>query len=162
MKLELKNIKRNDRLSEETHCYSAVLYLDSKAIADVGNRGHGGPDEVHARPGCAEALAQAEAWCKSLPPLPSEYSADGLAMDLELWCGMRVDDHMVLQDMRKAMKKSILVLEDGKVFSYGFKGVKAITPQHVTLFRNKHPAKTMLNDMAEDVAFAAFKAATGV
>lgn len=47
MKLELKSITVNMRLSEETNCYAAKLYLDGKLVAEVRNHGHGGPDEQY-------------------------------------------------------------------------------------------------------------------
>ena len=31
-------------MSEETHCYNAVVYVDGKAMIDVSNEGHGGAD----------------------------------------------------------------------------------------------------------------------
>ena len=44
MKLELKKIKYCKWMSEETHCYSAVVYVDGKATIEVSNEGHGGGD----------------------------------------------------------------------------------------------------------------------
>jgi hypothetical protein len=160
MNIELRNISINQRLSEETNCYTATLYLDGKAIAEVGNRGCGGPDEVHHRNGCADALAKVEAYCKSLPPIPSEYFADGLPMNLELWCGLRVDESLYLKDLRRLVKTKILFKEEGKpLMTSTFKGCKAITPAHIKAFRTMHPAAAILNDMPEAEALALFKAA---
>jgi len=41
-KLELRSIRINERLSEETTCFAATLYVDGKRAAVVGNHGHGG------------------------------------------------------------------------------------------------------------------------
>src|SRR5690606_40643731 len=46
IQIELKSIKVNQRLSEETFNYSAKLYADGKHIADIGNDGHGGADRI--------------------------------------------------------------------------------------------------------------------
>lgn len=163
MKLELRNIRVNQQLSEETNCYSAVLYLDGKPIADVHNHGQGAPDESYPRKGCEAKLEQAEAWCKTLPPLPSQYFPDGLKMDLELWCGCRVDEHLTRSDMRRQLKKGILALDtDGKLYTYRFKKGVVITQQTIAAFAQKHPNLKILNTMAEDVALAIFKAAAGV
>lgn len=160
MNIELRNISISQRLSEETNCYTATLYLDGKAIADVGNRGCGGPDEVRARPGCNEALDRVEAYCKSLPPIPSEYFADGLSMSLELWCGLRVDESLYLKDLRRLVKTKILFKEEGKpLMTSTFKGCKAITPAHIQAFRTLHPKAVILNAMPESEALALFKAA---
>ena len=48
MNITLKNIKHNENLSEETHCFSATVYLDGKAAFGVKNAGHGGADDYYA------------------------------------------------------------------------------------------------------------------
>jgi hypothetical protein len=45
MNIELKNLKINTRLSEETNCFSATIYVDGKRVGEVVNRGQGGPNE---------------------------------------------------------------------------------------------------------------------
>lgn len=161
MKLELRNIKINKQLSEETHCYSATLYADGKAVAQVGNRGHGGPDECYALEGKAEALNAAIAYCKTLPPVPSEYFPDGLPMTLELFCGFEIDAHLMAADMKRLMKSKVLYREPGQpLMSCSFKGVRTLTPQHLAAFRAKNPKAEILNDMPEAEALAIFKAAT--
>lgn len=44
MRLELKNVKVAESLSEETTAYTARLYADGKPVADCSNHGQGGPD----------------------------------------------------------------------------------------------------------------------
>lgn len=45
MKIEIKNVKIHDELSDETTCFSATLYINGKRAAAVTNRGGGGPHE---------------------------------------------------------------------------------------------------------------------
>ena len=45
MKIELKNIKTHEAMSEETTCFSASIYLEGKRIGVVRNRGCGGCNE---------------------------------------------------------------------------------------------------------------------
>ena len=47
MNLEMKSIKHFASGSQETYCYTAVVYLDGKPFAHVSNDGHGGCDRVH-------------------------------------------------------------------------------------------------------------------
>ena len=47
MKLELKNVKLNKALSDETDCFSATLYAEGKRVATVANRGCGGDNEYN-------------------------------------------------------------------------------------------------------------------
>lgn len=53
-KLELKNLKFHEDMSEETPCFSADLYENGKLIAYVKNAGHGGCNDI--RP--AEGVSQ--------------------------------------------------------------------------------------------------------
>lgn len=48
MNITLKNVKRNARLSQETHCFSANVYVDGKKFTEICNAGHGGCDEYDA------------------------------------------------------------------------------------------------------------------
>ena len=47
MELKLKNIKVLLSASDETYCYEAVVYKDSKKIGLVTNQGSGGCDNQH-------------------------------------------------------------------------------------------------------------------
>ena len=46
MKIKLVNIKFNERLSEETYCFSADIKSGTKKIGTAQNRGHGGPTDA--------------------------------------------------------------------------------------------------------------------
>lgn len=47
MKLELKNVKIHEDMSEETTCFSATLYVNGVKAAICSNRGCGGPTDVN-------------------------------------------------------------------------------------------------------------------
>lgn len=42
----LKKVQYLAGMSQETHCYTADLYLNGCKVAEVGNAGHGGCDDV--------------------------------------------------------------------------------------------------------------------
>jgi hypothetical protein len=65
MKIELKNIKVHERLSEETACFSATIYVDGKKAGEVTNRGCGGCNEYYWID--QKVGAAVDAYCKSLP-----------------------------------------------------------------------------------------------
>ena len=54
MNITLKNIKYMASLSEETHCFSADVWVDGKKMFGVKNAGHGGGDEVYGIKGGVE------------------------------------------------------------------------------------------------------------
>ncbi len=71
MKVELKNIKIVQALSEETLCFTAVAYVDGIKTFYVSNRGHGGCDEyteVDCKPETRARFDAVDAWAKTLPP----------------------------------------------------------------------------------------------
>ncbi len=47
MNITLKNVKYFAGMSEETHCFTATVYVDNKKVFGVKNAGHGGDDEVY-------------------------------------------------------------------------------------------------------------------
>jgi hypothetical protein len=81
MNAQLRNLRINRKLSEETDCFSATLYLDGKKAAEVGNRGQGGPNEYHWVDRATET--RATQYAESLPPV--EFHGTKLSMDLDLW-----------------------------------------------------------------------------
>lgn len=154
MSLELKSISTNARLSEETICYSAKLYWKGAYIADVGNRGCGGPDEVHVRPGMADAFVEANEFVATLPDVPSGFKdLPSLKMDLELWCGITVGDYMQKKEIasmfRRDLKKAVVYLINGACFTVTFKNAKTLDARHFEHVRNKHPGAVILNEMPE-------------
>jgi len=45
MKFTLKNVKYFASMSEETHCFTATIYVDGKRLSTVKNGGFGGCDD---------------------------------------------------------------------------------------------------------------------
>lgn len=46
MRVQLKKLKINSQLSQETTCFTAILVLDGVEAGQISNRGNGGPCEV--------------------------------------------------------------------------------------------------------------------
>jgi len=68
MRLELKNVKFYESMSEETNCFRADLFIEGKKIAEVKNQGQGGPTDYSILDfKNIKILHSAEAYCKSLP-----------------------------------------------------------------------------------------------
>ncbi len=158
MKIELKNIKHMESMSQETNCYSASLYVDGKKIGEVSNEGHGGPDMFY---GDRAAFAKAEAWVKeNKPPLECSFGGDPLPMDLELLCGELLTDWLVSKDLRSAMRSKVIFTRPGEdgVFELKWKGVRKIDDRHIAAVRNKYPKATVLNALPFEEALAIYRA----
>jgi hypothetical protein len=103
MKLSLQAIKVLLSMSEETYCYSGNLYLDNKKVAEVGNHGHGGADNVRWLDPSAEA--KINAYLQTLPLVPLG-TGNEVPMDLELWCAERITEHLNAQDLKRLVAKA--------------------------------------------------------
>lgn len=134
MKIELKNLKINERLSEETTCFSATVYVDGKRAFEACNRGHGGANEYH---GDYDAAA---AYAATLPPYTS--SVGSLPYDLD----MLIDDLIETARFERALKrdlKRVAFVENGEYFLTKF----AVTPDTIAAVVKHYPTATILNTM---------------
>ena len=159
MKIELKNVKHMESMSEETNCYTATLHADGKKIGQVSNEGHGGPDMFH---GDHEAYARAEAWIKeNVPPLESSIGGDPLEMDMELFCGQLLETWLISRDLKKSLRSRVVFTEPGRdgIFELRFKGCRKVDDRHVQVAREKHPRATILNALPFEEALAIYRTA---
>lgn len=108
MKIELKKIQHNKRMSQETEAFSADLYIDGKNAGVAYNSGHGGPAdyEAHNAQGI-KLITEAEAYCLKLPPMEiQEYEGDfTLTMNLEVFIDNLLTDHLQQQELQRFNKK---------------------------------------------------------
>ena len=112
MNLELKKIKVIPRLSEETTCFYATLYVDGKAAADCSNRGVGAMTDVHFYN--IDVQGKVMEWCKQNPVVQyfgnKKHEYKGV--------DIRVDELLIEYQMKKelvAKQKKALVLHDNKL-----------------------------------------------
>jgi hypothetical protein len=157
MKIELKNIKHMESLSEETNCYSATLHVNGKKIGEVSNQGHGGPDNFY---GDRAAFDEAEAWLAANKPAVDLGDDMTIPMDMELFCGEILSAHLISKDLKKVLRSRILFVEDGKdgMFQLRWKGVRKVEDRHVEVVRNKHPRAKILNAMPFQEALEVYMA----
>ena len=90
MKITLKKIVINERLSEETTNFSADICIDGKVVGYAANHGHGGSTDIVANYGKSEELSKAEAFCKAMGHVEGYPS---IPMDLECYVDDLLDKH---------------------------------------------------------------------
>jgi hypothetical protein len=103
MKIELKNIKFSEAMSEETNAFVADVYVNGKNVAYAKNDGHGGCTFYHAYEGKRELLEQAEQFCLGLPPIKA-YGME-LKMNLEFKIDMLLEDWLKEKDQKRLNNK---------------------------------------------------------
>ncbi len=68
MKIELKKLSINLRMSEETTMFIADLFINGIHAGTVENRGFGGPDNIRAKNEIgAQLIKKAKTYCEALP-----------------------------------------------------------------------------------------------
>lgn len=151
MKLELKNIKVSPSLSEETHAYTASLYVDGKRIGQVKNHGQGSEDQFM---GDWEEWKRANEWCKANMP------KDPIEGDLECWCCERVNDHLMMRDINRRVSKHLMFRETGSTDIYQIKWPKDVGKQAGFFMRWKrdNPNAEVINHMTAANQMDAFRA----
>lgn len=129
MKIELKNFKFYDRLSEETMCFIGNIWINGVKCGYAENSGKGGCTSYHneGTQQSRELMKQAEQYCLTLPPyyigknivinMSLEHYIDNLAFDLI----KKKEDESIAKKLNKEMQKAILIGTDTQYQSISFK-----------------------------------------
>jgi hypothetical protein len=125
MKIELKNVKFSEHLSEETNAFTADIYINGVKAGYAKNSGHGGCTDCRAHFEHKDLFAKAEKHLLTLPPkkLPGytfelESNMENLVDELfENW--LKAKDNKKLE---KKMESNFLVRRaDGNIALSGWK-----------------------------------------
>lgn len=123
MNIELKKISFNERMSEETNCFVADLYINGKKVGYVRNDGRGGCTDYHGNTKEDNVLiAEAEAYCKSLPNVRSEELNFEYPNSLENTIDELFENYLKEREQKKMEKlfnKAIVIgVPNGSRYSY--------------------------------------------
>jgi len=126
MKIELKRISHNARLSEETYAFTADVWIDGVKAGEVQNAGHGGPDQWHPR----EVEARIDAYAATLPHTDvSDMYSDGqkhtMEQSAEVLIANLVTAWLHEKEVKRALSKRILYTIAGKDGIYQTKAIPA-------------------------------------
>lgn len=119
MKIELKKISFNERMSDETSCFIADLYINGKKVGECKNEGRGGCTDYHGNTKADNVLIkEAEAYCKTILNDLKYYdqSLEGVIDDL-------LSDYIKSNELKKfnkkMQKKYAMAICYGKITSNG-------------------------------------------
>ena len=132
MIIELKSFKHYQKLSDETYCFTANIYVNGIKCGTAENRGIGGETDYSSdrRMGSDELIKQAEQYCLGLPSETLVMGERTITLNMNL-CNY-IDnfvDGLVkakykekdAQKLRKEMLSGILIGDDEKYAKIGFK-----------------------------------------
>lgn len=141
MNIELKNIKYAAFASEETSCFSAVVYIDGVKSLTAKNSGHGEMTFLR------EIVKGAYDALKNEGVLRGEKfePAEGIVDDL-------FDKWLSLRDMKRILKNSVNFIVPKKKGIFKFTKAKPTTETIVAMVK-KYPEYTFLNVLTEAKAF---------
>ena len=133
-------------MSEETYCYTAIIYLNGKPFCYAKNRGNGGSDfyDKHEKfnDNYRETLNQIEDFC---------YSSFGY--DLETWIAFEIEDQQLKKELKGLIKNKVVYFREGQIFLLNIKYIKT----HHDVIEKKFDTSSILNAMNFEDAFSLFK-----
>jgi len=120
MKIELKNVKHAAFASEETHCFSATVYLDGVRSGTVSNEGHGGCNRYEPR----ELETTIDTYAKTLDPYDVSYMYDDgkkhtMESCAEVLIGNLVNDFLEERELKRFCSKKVLFRKPGEAYKKG-------------------------------------------
>jgi len=143
-KYEIKNVRVNRSMSEETENFSLDLWVDGVKFASVGNDGRGGCHRTHPYPPFTMAdIARVEA----------EMAEDTFLVDSQYEkFDSAVNTLMSLADALKVLRKGAAFIRDGEVLTMAYRGKKAPDEALYAHVERENPGVTVLNRLPETEA----------
>ena len=105
MKIELKKIQHYEKLSEETNCFTASLYIDGKCVATVKNNGCGGETYIYPLAGKQDVVNDAYQYFQNQPKKKFEDSEYELQPTLDNHIDELVYQFLLNKDIGKQKKR---------------------------------------------------------
>jgi hypothetical protein len=141
MKIELRRISHNQRLSQETNAYAADVYIDGKKAGTARN----GADYIEPR----ELRTKLDEYGKTLPPV--EAYGTSLTQNAETLLGDLLDQHLTEKEYRRRIGRGILTIHEGKVWAFK-------QGANTAAILARYPGTLILNDMSFEAGLALYVA----
>jgi hypothetical protein len=116
MKIELKNFKHYDRLSEETLCFVGNIWVNGIKCGSADNSGKGGCASYHheGTEASRELIRDAEKFCES-----NGITLYNFLDDLAVKIATEKERETIAKKLNKEMQKAILIgIDDGADITY--------------------------------------------
>lgn len=135
MKIELKNLKTLASLSEETHCFTATIYVDGKPAFEASNHGHGGCDMYRPiAPFTYDDVKRISDWLGENRPPITGYGSE-LKVDLELEVGELINAEIARKRLARILKSQIAVITPKGLATYPKRF--APTPANIAIVKGR-------------------------
>ena len=163
-RITLKNLQHAEFASQETHCFNVTIYLDGERAFKASNEGSGGPNEYFPYHGQHErdfndhyrfVSDAAVDWVKEndLDFYERVKDDDDGWASLDFVITHLINDHLLLKHMRDTMKRKVVFLDRGKVYTIS----ERPTPDKIDYLRRQQPTWKLFNDIGEDERLALWR-----
>lgn len=115
MKIELRRINHNPKLSEETNAFSAEIWIDGERAFEARNQGQGGCDFYRQLGRWSEA--EVDAWLKANRPI-RPFQGLTLEHDLEAEVGDLLASELEYRRLKRLLRTNLITIERGQIFQY--------------------------------------------
>lgn len=165
--IEVKNLKYAAFASEETHCYSATIYVDGKRFCTGRNDGHGGCDmydaigdgDVYADIKKVDARIKKERASEFKTHTREDGSTFEIGPDFEWMVCDAVNDALTLRDMKAALRKHWIYTKPDEDGLWQAKRLKQHTVEEaVETYKKMNPGGILLQGLPEAEALKMWKA----
>lgn len=144
---EIRKVSHMKSMSEETECFNLDLYVDGQKFANVGNDGHGGCHRVH--PYSPFTWQDIEKVTEEMKEDKFLVNYDFEPFDTAVSTLFSI--HNVAKDILKSSKGKVVFLNDGKMYTTGYKGVKTLNEKQmdglIETVLKQRPEARILNRM---------------
>jgi hypothetical protein len=115
MKIELRRINHNLKLSEETNAYTAEIWIDGERAFDARNQGQGGCDLYRQIGRWTEA--EVNTWLKANRPI-HPFRGLTLEHDIEAEVGDLLAHELEYRRLKRLARTNLITIERGQIFQY--------------------------------------------
>lgn len=146
MKIELRRINHNPKLSEETNAFSAEIWIDGEPAFEARNQGQGGCDLYRQLGRWCEA--EVNVWLKANRPI-RPFQGLTLEHDLEAEVGDLLASELEYRRLKRLLRTNLITIERGQIFQYPLrKRPLDLVARAVTA---TNPAAVIVNEGGDDV-----------
>ena len=139
-------------LSQETHCFSATVYVNGVKFAQTTNAGHGASNNYYPVSNNWEDVSKLNEKIAKTYPLTPEYNME---QDLDTVIGDLVNEFLLKREFKKTLKK-ITFIENGQIFTLKAKHKPTIQNLEQVAKSSWGKKVKILNCLPEDEAFELF------
>ncbi|MGP1715760.1 MAG: hypothetical protein ACTS9Y_01150 [Methylophilus sp.] len=157
--VQLKKIEHSERMSEETNCFVAAIYLDGKKIGDAEDDGHGGCMKIYPQ-SCVKQLNEIGA---AMGKEIVDWSPEPLDIDGEDIIGKLLDEWLLMKDYKKLLRGKKVTFVDGKdIYSLGRKFTDAADEKAmIEALKKRTPTAVVFNGLTDEAGLSLYLATTG-